>query len=57
MITLEGLDMASDARSTNGSAVEDDDVRLMAPLLADLDPEDWEDTTHWGEAEDRRQLQ
>lgn len=24
---------------------EDDSARLMAPLLADLDPEDWEDAS------------
>ena len=24
---------------------EEDDARLMAPLLADLDPEDWEDAS------------
>ena len=24
---------------------EEDDVRLMAPLLAELDPEDWEDAS------------
>lgn len=23
--------------------IEDDDARLMYPLLADIDPEDWED--------------
>ena len=25
------------------SVLDEDDVRLMAPLLVDLDPEDWED--------------
>lgn len=25
--------------------IEDDDARLMYPLLADVDPEDWEDET------------
>lgn len=25
--------------------IEDDSARLMAPLLADLDPEDWEDAS------------
>lgn len=25
--------------------LEDDSVRLMAPLLANLDPEDWEDAS------------
>ena len=25
------------------SVLDDDDARWMAPLLADLDPEDWED--------------
>jgi hypothetical protein len=25
----------------------DDDVRLMEPLLANLDPEDWEDASHY----------
>ena len=25
--------------------VDEDDARLMAPLLADLDPEDWEDVS------------
>jgi len=25
------------------SVLDDDDARLLAPLLADLDPEDWED--------------
>lgn len=29
--------------------VEDDDARLMAPLLADLDPEDWEDASVYEE--------
>ena len=27
------------------SVLDEDDVRLMAPLLADLDPEDWEDVS------------
>jgi hypothetical protein len=26
---------------------DDDDARLMEPLLADLDPEDWEDASHY----------
>jgi hypothetical protein len=25
--------------------LDEDDARLMAPLLADLDPEDWEDAS------------
>lgn len=25
----------------------EDDVRLMGPLLADLDPEDWEDASNY----------
>ncbi len=25
--------------------MDEDDARLMAPLLADLDPEDWEDAS------------
>jgi hypothetical protein len=27
--------------------LEDDDARLMEPLLADLDPEDWEDASNY----------
>jgi hypothetical protein len=27
--------------------VDADDVRLMEPLLANLDPEDWEDASHY----------
>lgn len=27
--------------------MEDDDARLMYPLLADLDPEDWEDASYY----------
>ena len=28
-------------------SLDEDDVRLMAPLLADLDPEDWEDAANF----------
>jgi hypothetical protein len=31
--------------SIQGTMVDEDDARLMAPLLADLDPEDWEETS------------
>ena len=27
--------------------IEEDDARLMYPLLADLDPEDWEDASNY----------
>jgi hypothetical protein len=29
--------------------LDQDDVRLMAPLLAELDPEDWEDVSAYPE--------
>lgn len=29
--------------------LDDDDARLMAPVLADLDPEDWEDASAYPE--------
>ena len=31
------------------SGFDEDDARLMAPLLADLDPEDWEDASNYEE--------
>jgi hypothetical protein len=30
--------------------LQEDDVRLMEPLLADLAPEDWEDATSYGQS-------
>lgn len=33
------------------SVLDEDDARLMAPLLADLDPEDWEDASRYAEQE------
>lgn len=33
---------------------QEDDARLMAPLLAELDPEDWEDADVYESIDDQR---
>jgi hypothetical protein len=35
------------AMSIEQQLLEEDEVRLMEPLLAELDPEDWEDAAHY----------